>query len=130
MAWHFYEIERSLSRAPVGCIDGAERPRRAEVKALTGLRGVAALLVALYHVNPNLIAPTAAGRFVGKGYLWVDLFFVLGGLPAVPATGRGRALRPAARGAGGGRGGGRGPRRHRHPHHARRRLSQRPARRL
>ena len=79
MAWHFYEIERSLSRAPVGCIDGAERPRRAEVKALTGLRGVAALLVALYHVNPNLIAPTAAGRFVGKGYLWVDLFFVLSG---------------------------------------------------
>jgi len=79
MAWHFYEIDRSLSHAPIGRIDGAERPRRAEVKALTGLRGVAALLVALYHVNPNLIAPTAAGRFVGKGYLWVDLFFVLSG---------------------------------------------------
>lgn len=54
-------------------------PPRAEVRALTGLRGVAALLVALYHINPNLIAPTATGRFVGKGYLWVDLFFVLSG---------------------------------------------------
>jgi peptidoglycan/LPS O-acetylase OafA/YrhL len=79
MAWHFYEIDGSFSHAPVGRIDGAERPRRAEVKALTGLRGVAALLVALYHINPNLIAPTPAGRFVGKGYLWVDLFFVLSG---------------------------------------------------
>jgi len=43
------------------------------------LRGTAALLVALYHINPDLIAPTGAGRFVGKGYLWVDLFFVLSG---------------------------------------------------
>ena len=43
------------------------------------MRGTAALLVALYHINPDLIAPTGAGRFVGKGYLWVDLFFVLSG---------------------------------------------------
>lgn len=61
MAWHLYQ------------------PKRVEIRALTGLRGVAALLVALYHINPELIAPTAAGRFVGKGYLWVDLFFVLSG---------------------------------------------------
>ena len=76
MACQFCEIE---SRSPTGRIQGGARPARAEIRALTGLRGVAALLVALYHINPDLIAPTAAGRFVGKGYLWVDLFFVLSG---------------------------------------------------
>src|SRR5579872_2123193 len=78
MAWHFCDGEPSLSGS--GEIRaGNARPQRSEIRALTGLRGVAALLVALYHINPNLIAPTAAGRFVGKGYLWVDLFFVLSG---------------------------------------------------
>ena len=78
MAWKSREIGASASRNPISSGPLA-RPQRAEVRALTGLRGVAALLVALYHINPNLIAPTAAGRFVGKGYLWVDLFFVLSG---------------------------------------------------
>ena len=78
MAWHSCEVEGSRSRSTTS--GGAVlRAQRAEIRALTGLRGVAALLVALYHINPNLIAPTAAGRFVGKGYLWVDLFFVLSG---------------------------------------------------
>lgn len=54
---------------------------RVQIDAITGLRGVAALMVAIYHINPELIARDGAGlgMFVGKGYLWVDLFFVLSG---------------------------------------------------
>ena len=55
------------------------RARRAEVRALTGLRGIAALLVALYHINPELRVDSVFGRIVGRGYLWVDVFFVLSG---------------------------------------------------
>lgn len=52
---------------------------------MTGLRGVAAFLVATYHfcpsntIPPNTISDAAISNFVGKGYLWVDLFFVLSG---------------------------------------------------
>ncbi len=55
--------------------------RRAEIAAITGLRGLAALMVAIYHINPELIARSGVGVrvLVGKGYLWVDLFFVLSG---------------------------------------------------
>lgn len=88
MAWHFCEFDTTRSIAPDHRANTARAPR-AEIRALTGLRGVAALLVALYHINPNLIAPTPAGRFVGKGYLWVDLFFVLSGfLLAMNYSGR------------------------------------------
>lgn len=54
---------------------------RTEVKALTGLRGIAALMVAIYHINPELStnATFAIGNIVDRGYLWVDLFFVLSG---------------------------------------------------
>ena len=63
-------------------MSGALSPRpapRAEVRALTGLRGVAALMVAVYHIDPELRAYGAFGRAIGRGYLWVDLFFVLSG---------------------------------------------------
>lgn len=52
-----------------------------EIGAITGLRGIAALMVAIYHINPELIAHQGIGLgvVVGKGYLWVDLFFVLSG---------------------------------------------------
>ncbi|WP_178133823.1 acyltransferase family protein [Vineibacter terrae] len=47
---------------------------------MTGLRGVAALLVATYHYYPpNAITQPALSRFIGKGYLWVDVFFILSG---------------------------------------------------
>jgi peptidoglycan/LPS O-acetylase OafA/YrhL len=47
---------------------------------MTGLRGVAAILVATYHFFPDCVGATSAvGRFVGRGYLWVDLFFILSG---------------------------------------------------
>ena len=49
--------------------------------ALTGLRGIAAWMVVLYHIRLSLTglfpAPVIAG--LGKGYLAVDLFFMLSG---------------------------------------------------
>ena len=48
--------------------------------ALTGLRGVAALWVACYHLLlPAFLVGGMAARVLGRGYLAVDLFFVLSG---------------------------------------------------
>jgi peptidoglycan/LPS O-acetylase OafA/YrhL len=57
---------------------------RTEIRPLTGIRGVAALLVAVYHLNgfnapPQLRVEGLAGNLVNHGYLAVDLFFVLSG---------------------------------------------------
>lgn len=47
---------------------------------MTGLRGIAALLVVVYHFCPSDALPEGGLRsFVSKGYLWVDLFFILSG---------------------------------------------------
>lgn len=54
---------------------------RTHVDALTGIRGIAAWLVVLYHIRlsfaPSL--PDWVVAALGKGYLAVDLFFVLSG---------------------------------------------------
>ncbi len=51
-----------------------------DIRALTGLRGLAASLVAIYHFIPTASLPDGPARtFIGRGYLWVDLFFVLSG---------------------------------------------------
>jgi peptidoglycan/LPS O-acetylase OafA/YrhL len=51
---------------------------RSRFYALDGLRGIAALLVVLLHVEwPNHIT---SNNFVKNGYLAVDLFFILSGL--------------------------------------------------
>lgn len=51
-----------------------------EIRALTGVRGVAASLVAIYHFSPTKeMAPGPLHNVIGRGYLWVDLFFVLSG---------------------------------------------------
>ena len=49
--------------------------------ALTGIRGIAAWLVVLYHVRASVhaIAPQGVIDWFAKGYLAVDLFFVLSG---------------------------------------------------
>jgi peptidoglycan/LPS O-acetylase OafA/YrhL len=54
---------------------------KSEIKAMTGLRGIAAMMVTVYHVNPELATRARAGigAVIGKGYLWVDLFFALSG---------------------------------------------------
>lgn len=52
-------------------------PRGRRYRALDGLRGVAALLVVLLHVEwPNHLTNN---RFVQNGYIAVDLFFILSG---------------------------------------------------
>lgn len=53
--------------------------KQPEIRALTGLRGVAACLVMLYHFMPEAVGPGPAGVFLRHGYLAVDLFFVLSG---------------------------------------------------
>ena len=54
--------------------------RPPELRALTGARGLAAWLVVLYHIRaaiPGL--PPFAEALLAKGYLAVDLFFILSG---------------------------------------------------
>jgi len=53
----------------------------AHLNALTGIRGVAAWLVVLYHIRLSLtgILPADAIAVMAKGYLAVDLFFILSG---------------------------------------------------
>lgn len=52
---------------------------KAEIPALTGIRGAAASLVVVYHYYASDIPAGPAHAFIGRGYLWVDLFFVLSG---------------------------------------------------
>ncbi|MBC9956109.1 acyltransferase [Yimella sp. cx-51] len=54
--------------------------KRAELKALTGLRAVAALLVVLSHTHLPRNAPDAFDRLVGWGHMGVPLFFLLSGV--------------------------------------------------
>ncbi|MCW4757067.1 acyltransferase [Enterobacter hormaechei subsp. steigerwaltii] len=46
-----------------------------EIKALTGIRGIFAIYVMFYHINPM----GWSSDFIRNGYLAVDLFFVLSG---------------------------------------------------
>jgi peptidoglycan/LPS O-acetylase OafA/YrhL len=51
-----------------------------ENRALTGLRGVAALFVCVHHLVLHIGAPPSPARALAlRGYLMVDLFFVLSG---------------------------------------------------
>jgi peptidoglycan/LPS O-acetylase OafA/YrhL len=53
---------------------------RKEIKPLTGLRGVAALNVMLYHFfQHDAYLHSFVPSFVARGYLGVDIFFVLSG---------------------------------------------------
>jgi peptidoglycan/LPS O-acetylase OafA/YrhL len=51
-----------------------------EIRAFTGLRGCAAVIVMCYHFTLNMPPDTVPLRqFFLNGYLWVDLFFILSG---------------------------------------------------
>lgn len=55
---------------------------RSEIRQLTALRGVAALLVVIYHFRKefgNSIHLDHYTQFFACGYLWVDFFFLLSG---------------------------------------------------
>ena len=58
-----------------------ERASPAHLDALTGIRGIAAWMVVLYHIRMSLlgILPIPALKVLAKGYLAVDLFFILSG---------------------------------------------------
>lgn len=49
------------------------------IDALTGVRGFAAWLVVLYHIRGSLALPAPVIAVLARGYLAVDLFFVLSG---------------------------------------------------
>lgn len=55
--------------------------RASQLDALTGLRGIAAWLVVIYHIRLSLadLVPAAIMPALAKGYLAVDLFFLLSG---------------------------------------------------
>ncbi len=56
--------------------------QRPDLRILTPLRGIAALWVVVYHYSYQYLPalqPERAGQFVEKGYLAVDLFFMLSG---------------------------------------------------
>lgn len=60
----------------------APRTRASELPTLTPLRGLAALLVVLYHFTELLLPALDLGNttaFLRKGYLAVDLFFLISG---------------------------------------------------
>ncbi len=68
-----------LEAEPQPCCASSSRPR--EIRALTGLRGAAALMVLGVHVTP-VLAPDAPGwlaAVLAHGQVAVDLFFVLSG---------------------------------------------------
>ncbi len=62
-------------------MSGAPADPRADLPALTGIRGLAAWFVVLYHIRVGAVSylPAEAGFVLSKGYLAVDLFFMLSG---------------------------------------------------
>ena len=60
-----------------------------EIRSLTGLRGVAALVVVNYHYIQNLaVEPSRLHALTLRGYLAVDVFFVLSGFVLALTCGR------------------------------------------
>ena len=59
-----------------------------EVRALTGLRGIAACYVVLYHMQQDMPGDGVVPTFIRHGYLAVDLFFVLSGYVMAMVHGR------------------------------------------
>jgi peptidoglycan/LPS O-acetylase OafA/YrhL len=52
---------------------------KGEIRALTGLRGIAALYVVFFHANGQYRMPDMIRPFIRHGYMAVDLFFILSG---------------------------------------------------
>jgi peptidoglycan/LPS O-acetylase OafA/YrhL len=62
-------------------MSGAPVEPRSDLPALTGIRGLAAWFVVLYHIRVGAVSylPQQASFVLSKGYLAVDLFFMLSG---------------------------------------------------
>jgi peptidoglycan/LPS O-acetylase OafA/YrhL len=69
--------------APRPLATGAARRPRSEIRALTGLRIVAAMWVVLYHYEPELMPYVdqlpGSHAIISAGWIGVELFFVLSG---------------------------------------------------
>jgi peptidoglycan/LPS O-acetylase OafA/YrhL len=65
----------------IAAVSASQTNTRGRFVALDGLRGLAALLVVVFHVVTYQVAPThlTDNKFVRNGYLAVDLFFLLSG---------------------------------------------------
>ena len=61
---------------------------RDEIDALTGVRGAAAVIVIAYHTYPAADFPYGISHLVARGYLAVDVFFVLSGFVMALTYGR------------------------------------------
>lgn len=61
-----------------------------EVRPLTGLRGIAAVYVVLYHFGQDATGGGPLGTVLRHGYLAVDLFFVLSGFVLAMVHGQDR----------------------------------------
>jgi peptidoglycan/LPS O-acetylase OafA/YrhL len=60
-----------------------------EIKPLTGLRGLAALIVVLYHfLEQDTYFQSVVPSLIKRGYLGVDVFFVLSGFVMALSYGR------------------------------------------
>ena len=62
---------------------------RSEIRSLTGLRGVAAVLVLFYHAMSRGTGFQPLDRIIHHGYISVDLFFVLSGFVMAMTYGSG-----------------------------------------
>ena len=60
----------------------------ADIRALTGLRGIAALYVVIFHANLDYPLPSFIQPFIQHGYMAVDLFFLLSGFIIAHTSGQ------------------------------------------
>src|SRR3569623_2133237 len=68
-------LDISSASSSTGCVTGY-------VYGLDALRGIAALLVAVFHFDRWALPNLSLGPFdalIGNGYIWVDFFFILSG---------------------------------------------------
>jgi peptidoglycan/LPS O-acetylase OafA/YrhL len=65
-------------QAPARTTPASTAPK-GEIRALTGLRGIAALYVVFFHANGQYRMPELIRPFIRHGYIAVDLFFILSG---------------------------------------------------
>jgi len=65
-------------QAPARTLPASSAPK-GEIRALTGLRGIAALYVVFFHANGQYRMPDLIRPFIRHGYMAVDLFFILSG---------------------------------------------------
>ncbi|ESQ75106.1 acyltransferase [Asticcacaulis sp. AC402] len=75
----FQSLKTASGSFAVALTAAAPGSSPAEIRSLTGLRGLAALYVVLFHANGFWRFPDPVRPFINHGYMAVDLFFILSG---------------------------------------------------